>query len=232
MSEPTGSFPYACAKHPGVAGTFQCARCGNHFCIQCCYSLPDGTINCHECYAMPGAATAPPQASPGPLRVNVHAASSRYEEPVLPGQGCIQHPDVRGIFQCQFCGARSCPTCDFFFPPAMHVCPQCASTSTGRLTPTRRKHMMGALIAGGSATVMLAVAFGGSMMEMPGQEIVADILFLIAMLGAAIGAGLATASYKKGRHNSIGIWIGLVWNSLLILGVIGLIVLGIFMGDK
>src|SRR4051812_44630915 len=120
MSE--NPFPQKCARHPEVAGPFACTHCGNHFCIECCYSMPDGTISCQDCYAntvQPVAAS--PVPSPSVMRVSVPTAYStpQYEEPVLPGQGCIQHPTTHGIFTCRFCGARSCGTCDFFFPPDM-----------------------------------------------------------------------------------------------------------------
>ena len=235
MSEDTGgSFPNSCLKHPAVPGPFHCARCGNHFCVQCCFSMPDGTVHCRDCYAQEAStpvatATAVPAS---PLRMQTYTPAARHEEPIGPGQGCVQHPDVRGVFACQFCGARSCSTCDFFFPPSMHVCPQCAASSGGALTPTRRKNMMGGLISGAIGTVLIAIAFGATMMEMPAQEIIAGILFLVALLAAAIGAGLATAAYKKTRSNTIGIWIAVVWNWLLIVSVLGLICAGLFMGDE
>ena len=230
MSEnATSSFPYNCTKHTSVAGPFACSQCGNHFCIECCYSMPDGSIRCHDCYAQ---ATAPATAVPTPAttyRVTAVASAPAHEEIVLPGQGCMQHPDVRGFFPCQFCGALSCPTCDFFFPPAMHVCPQCASSSSGRKTPIRKKNMIGALVAGAIATGLFAAAFGVIGGAGRGAEVVVGVIFIFALLGACIGAGLAMASYKKGRSNSIGIWLGLIWNILLILIVVGLTCVGLFM---
>jgi hypothetical protein len=235
MSESlTSPFTHKCAKHPSVAGPFLCARCGNHFCIECCYSLADGTISCHDCYSQPAAnpvASAAAAATPVPSVLRVSLAEplplARHEDPVLPGQGCIQHPTVRGVFTCQFCGAHSCPVCDFFFPPNMHACPQCASASSGSVSPARKKNMVGALISGGIATALMAVAMAG--IAQHANQTAAGIIFLLVLVGGAVGAGLAMAAFKKGRPNSIGIWLALIWNFILILTVVGMVFVGLFM---
>src|SRR5881394_164605 len=201
---PATSFPNPCARHVGVAGPFTCSHCGGHFCIECCYSLPDGTISCHDCYAKnppaPVASTTPAvTAVPRPvLRMNVSVAetTSHHEESVMPGQGCLQHPKVQGLFTCRFCGARSCVTCDFFFPPDIHACPQCASTSTGGLTPIRRKNMIGGLIAGGIATALMALSFVSMASGQGGKhaELVAGLIFMLVLIGGAVGFGLGLAA--------------------------------------
>ena len=224
-----------CVKHPGATETYPCGRCGNYFCAECCYSLPDGTVRCHECYARPAApvAVAVAPASPAPLRVSFPSVT-QYEPPtetVGPGQGCLQHPQVRGVYQCRFCGAKSCATCNFFFPPDLHVCPLCAASSSGALSPVRKKQMIGGLVSAGIGTALMAIAFGGALsgMEGRGHEIAAGVLFLLVLGAGAVGSGLDMAAFKKGRSNSIGIWLGLVWNFVLILGVMGLIFVGLFM---
>jgi hypothetical protein len=42
------------------------------------------------------------------------------------------------------------------------------------------------------------------------------ILAIVAALLAAIGTGVAWAAYRPGGPNSIGIWISMIWNMLLL----------------
>ena len=231
MSDVTSPFTNACTKHPGVTGPFSCTRCGKYFCIECCYSLADGTISCHDCYAQaqaaPAIGTAP---TPGVFRVSVAPrATTTYEDHALPGQGCIQHPTVNAPYKCDFCGARSCLTCDFYFLPNTHACPQCAAASSGQLSPARKKNMMWALITAGIASVVMVIFFSGVLnLERGMGAILAEVLFRLILFPAAIGAGLAMAAFRKGRSNHIGIWLALIWNFVLMIGVFSLSVIGLF----
>jgi hypothetical protein len=94
--------------------------------------------------------------------------------------------------------------------------------------------MIGGLISGGIATAIMGLGFatiasGGGR----GAGVaVGGILLTVAVLPAAVGAGLAMAAFKKGRSNSIGIWLALIWNFVMILSVVGLVFVGLFMRGR
>jgi len=93
--------------------------------------------------------------------------------------------------------------------------------------------MIGGLIAGGIATALMAVSFVSMAAGEGGKhaELVAGLIFMLVVIGGAVGFGLELAAFRKGRSNSIGVWLGLIWNLVLILAVIGLVFAGLFMRD-
>jgi len=52
----------------------------------------------------------------------------------------------------------------------------------------------------------------------------AIMIFLVAV-PAAIGSGVAWAAYRPGGPNSIGIWISMIWNLLLLGAVVLLLII-------
>ena len=88
---------------------------------------------------------------------------------------------------------------------------------------------MWALITAGIASVVMVIFFSGVLnLERGMGAILAEVLFRLILFPAAIGAGLAMAAFRKGRSNHIGIWLALIWNFVLMIGVFSLSVIGLF----
>jgi hypothetical protein len=245
MSEVTSSEASAtCPNHPGVAAQFVCGRCQTPVCVDCCYSLPDATVCCKTCYdAQPAEpkveAAAPPDASSAPsLRLAAYQPTAEPAARNVPpprGQGCAQHPHVRGLARCHNCGAYSCLTCDFLFPGNLHFCPVCVSTGSSALSPRRKKYMIASFILAAWATFGFALFFGGAaagLADTPGGEVFMGLLMLgLAGVPSVVGTALGMSARRPGAANPVSVWIALIWNSLLLGGMILLIGVGIFMGD-
>ncbi|MEY2409057.1 MAG: hypothetical protein QOF48_1727 [Verrucomicrobiota bacterium] len=210
-----------CPNHPGVVAQYTCSRCQSLCCLNCCYSMPDRSVCCSTCYnqapwPVPAASIATP---PTPVALVAGAV------PVT--RGCPQHPLLPPAALCRVCGAGSCVTCDFFFPPNIHLCPVCVVSSQNALTPMRKSYMTTALIMAGFASVGIVVWMSGMLAAMVKDDrtmaiIVGLGILLATTVPTTIGTGVAWAALRKGGPNPLGVWIGLVWNVLL-LGVIILI---------
>lgn len=214
----------ACPRHPGVAAQYTCDRCKSPCCLNCCYSMPDGSICCTNCYSQPqpSAATA---ATPSVSTFQGPATST-------PARGCPQHPLLPPVAFCKTCGKGSCVTCDFFFPPNLHLCPVCVATAHTNLTPQRKKYLVTAFVMASVSSLAIVIMMSGALAGMVDDITVLIVLGLITMLmvavPAAIGSGVAWAAYRPGGPNSIGIWISMIWNLLLLSGVVLLLVIGVF----
>ena len=81
------------------------------------------------------------------------------------------------------------------------------------------------------ASLAIITVFSGALAAL-GNPIVAVVLILIlafvAALLAAIGSGVAWAAYRPGGPNSIGIWISMIWNMLLLGCVVFLRIMSAF----
>jgi len=213
----------ACPRHPGVAAQYTCSRCQTACCLNCCYSMPDGSICCSTCYDQ-AQATAP--SSP---------AVSSAQSPVTstPERGCPQHPLLPPVAVCKICGRGSCVTCDFFFPPNVHLCPLCVTTAHAKLTPMRKKYLITALVMAAWSSIGVVLLFSGALAGMA-QDKSTEMLLGLAIIGvvtvpSTIGTGVAWAALKKGGPNPIGIWVSLVWNVLLLGAMLLLMIIGQFM---
>lgn len=247
---PAGVPPAAsCPQHPGVSADFVCAQCQTAVCVECCYSLPNGSVCCKNCYAQ-GAEPARPEpspepavpAAPGGLRISgkgapaIRVATSTHTAAVRPvvaatiGIPCVQHPHVGAVARCKLCGAGSCHTCDFLFPGNVHLCPVCATTTKSRLSPLRKKYLIAAFCLAGWASLGLLVLMSGLLAGL-GEDKVTEVilgLVLVALIAvpAVVGTGLGMSTLRKGGPNPISAWIALVWNALLMAAILLLMVIG------
>jgi len=250
MSAETQSGASAtCPLHPAVAAHFVCGRCQTAVCVDCCYKMADGSVCCKTCYhaeplsqsaAEPAAQPAPavtppplPAASSSPWRVTINKASTPAAA-YLPtrhlGVGCVQHPRVMAVANCENCGAPSCPTCDFVFPGKLHFCPVCIGEGTNKLSPRRKKYMIAAYALGvwsslGLVALITGVA-AGLADDAVGELIVGFGVILLIGLPAIIGTGLGMSAKRPGGPNPFPVWIALVWNALILGGFILLMILG------
>jgi len=209
----------ACPRHPGVAAQYTCDRCQSPCCLNCCYSMPDGSICCTSCYSQPESSAA---ATPSVSTFQGPATST-------PGRGCPQHPLLPPVAFCKTCGKGSCVTCDFFFPPNLHLCPVCVATAHTKLTPQRKKYMVTGFVMAAVASLAIVIMMSGALASIVDNPIAiivlgAIMIFLVAV-PAAIGSGVAWAAYRPGGPNSIGIWISMIWNLLLLGAVVLLLII-------
>ena len=205
------SAPAACPRHPGVAAQYTCSRCQSPCCLNCCYSMPDGSICCTNCYGQ--RETAPAAATPSVSAFQGPATST-------PARGCPQHPLLPPVAFCKVCGKGSCVTCDFFFPPNIHLCPVCVTSAHSKLTPLRKKYLTTAFCTAAFSSLGAIATFGGAfagMAEDPMMILVIGLIIIVVVtVPAAIGTGVAWAALKPGGPNPITVWVAMVWNALLL----------------
>ena len=226
-----------CAQHPDVIASYTCGRCQTPVCGGCCYTMPDGSICCKTCYSKPAEepAAAPPSLRVPSLRLAAHEPLGRTLVPdvaPLPGQGCVQHPNVMPVARCENCGARSCRTCDFAFPGNLHFCPVCIASAGSKISPRRKRYMITAYILAGWCTVGLVAFFGASMTGIAETEAAAMLLgialMLVVGLPSLIGTAFGMSARRAGTTTPASVWVALIWNSLLFSGFALLIIIGAF----
>lgn len=186
--------------------------------------MPDGSICCTTCYSKP-------ESSPAGAPAAAAAPSvSSFQGPATstPARGCPQHPLLPPVAFCKTCGKGSCVTCDFFFPPNIHLCPVCVATAHTKLTPQRKKYMVTGYVMAAVASIAIVLLVSGALASLVTDPIVLLVLlaisaFLVAV-PAAVGSGVAWAAYRPGGPNSIGVWISMIWN-LLLLGAVVLVLI-------
>lgn len=188
--------------------------------------MPDGSICCTTCYSKPeSSAASAPAATPSVSSFQGPATST-------PARGCPQHPLLPPVAFCKTCGKGSCVTCDFFFPPNIHLCPVCVATAHTKLTPQRKKYMVTGFVMAAIASLAIVLMVSGAMASLVNDPFVLLILiaistFLVAV-PAAVGSGIAWAAYRPGGPNSIGVWISMIWNLLLLGAVVLVLILNAF----
>jgi hypothetical protein len=122
-------------------------------------------------------------------------------------------------------------TCDFFFPPNIHLCPVCVATAHTNLTPQRKKYLVTGFVMAAISSLAIVTMLSGALAGFADSPLAVVVLgaimiFLVAV-PAAVGSGVAWAAYRPGGPNSIGIWISMIWNLLLLGGVVMLLIIGV-----
>jgi len=196
--------------------------------------MPDGSICCTNCYSQPQAqAQSQPQSQPPPQAAAAPTPSvSAFQGPATSAQqrGCPQHPALPPVAFCKVCGKGSCVTCDFFFPPNIHLCPVCVTSAHSKLTPMRKKYLITAFCTAGFSSLGVIATLGGafaSMAQDPMMEwVIGLIIIAVVTVPSAIGTGVAWAALKPGGPNPISVWIAMVWNVLLLCTMLLLMIIG------
>lgn len=191
--------------------------------------MPDGSICCTTCYSQPQPSAAAAPATPAVSTPSV----STFQGPATsaPARGCPQHPLLPPVAFCKTCGKGSCVTCDFFFPPNIHLCPVCVATAHTNLTPQRKKYLVTGFVMAAISSLAIVTMLSGALAGFADSPLAVVVLgaimiFLVAV-PAAVGSGVAWAAYRPGGPNSIGIWISMIWNLLLLGGVVMLLIIGV-----
>jgi hypothetical protein len=136
------------------------------------------------------------------------------------------------IARCHSCGAGSCRTCDFVFPVNLHFCPVCVASVTGKLSPRRKKYLIAACVLAAWSSLGFVGFLGGAaagLAEGPGSEMIWGVLLLLLVgLPSVFGTALGMSARRPGGPNPVPVWIALIWNALLLGGIVLLIVIGNF----
>jgi hypothetical protein len=120
-----------------------------------------------------------------------------------------------------------CATCDFLLPGNLHLCPICATAAPGGMSSKRKKMLFGSYALGVWCTAMFAGILGGAFREAArqSQTAVGIVFIILLLLPATFGLGLGAGA--KGRHaGSVGVWVAILWNLLIIGAFIMLAVIG------
>jgi hypothetical protein len=226
----------ACLQHPEAAAQFVCARCQTAVCAECCYTLPNGSVCCKACYHNTKAATpsvtAPPPVSSLKLAVSEPVTRETPRTTPPPGGGCIQHPHVMPVARCNVCGAASCSTCDFVFPPNLHFCPVCVVSATGVISPRRKKYLIAAYVLAACSSLGFIGFIGGAAAGLTegGAEVALGILLLLFVgVPSIVGTAMGMSAKRPGGPNPISVWIAFIWNALILGGFGLMIIIGNFM---
>ena len=127
------------------------------------------------------------------------------------------------------CSKGVCATCDFLLPGNVHVCPACLEKEPStELTPKRRNLMIGAVAVAAYCTLMFVLLMSGTLHRAFGRgEAVNAILGNAILIPAIGGLVLSLSAFDRRLRNTIGVWMGVVWNGVnlgifLLLMIIGL----------
>jgi hypothetical protein len=84
-----------------------------------------------------------------------------------------------------------------------------------------------AAIASLAIVTMLSGALAGLANDPLVVIVIGAIMIFLVAVPAAVGSGVAWAAYRPGGPNSIGIWISMFWNLLLLAGIVLLLIIGV-----
>jgi hypothetical protein len=149
----------------------------------------------------------------------------RVGRPAREGEGaCVLHPGQEAVGTCGRCGNYFCEVCRTRWRDQI-VCAACVEralasreAAPGQARAQFRQALLGLLLGGGAWTALILIALI-SQLGMPPVLVALLVLFLIAasLLMGVLGLGQAVAVLRtRGPH--------------MILGTIGLIVSGLYMG--
>jgi len=200
-----------CFQHPAVRAAFVCEDCGTPVCDVCVFERSDGGRVCPQCMAR-------------------RIKTEEPEKQIPVGVHCVQHPAVDATRQCQNCGAYMCETCDFLLPGNLHLCPPCATAPRSALSPSRKRLLAGSYALAIFATVGMGCVMGGLFAKMgrtAGDEAVIGYLFtLLVLIPALIGMVLGFSAIDRRLATPIYVWIGTIWNIVIVVIFIALAVIG------
>jgi hypothetical protein len=204
-----------CVQHPAIAAVYSCRSCAAAICALCDFPQADGTHLCPNC--------AHRQAVAPPLIAVTMPEGAR----------CVQHPNSPAAAQCKLCSGFMCATCTFDLPGGIKICPTCA-TAAPKLSPKRKKLLIGSYVLAVWCTIVMAALFGGMfrgfVRDKESREAFGMVLMLTLPLPSLIGVALGVSSMDKRLSNSIAMWIATAWNGVILAGFILLIILGIAKG--
>lgn len=221
-----------CQAHPGQAAVADCTACGKTLCGICSFDH-GGRHYCGDC-AVSGvrAALPPPSESALPPAAPIEP-SARRRSAVPLGLKCAQHSEVDAIAQCRGCSNGVCETCNFEMPGGLHFCPACVDNAgSEEISPKRKKLAIAGIVLAAYCTLMYVFMITGALYRAFGSptdlQALGCVIMLVLYAPSIVGTSLAVTARDRRLRNTTMIWIGLVWN-VVILTVLGIqFVVGIF----
>ncbi|MBI4860094.1 MAG: hypothetical protein HY815_07495 [Candidatus Riflebacteria bacterium] len=216
--DPTGRF---CAAHPAMPAAWVCGCCASPICDTCSFAVPPTTHLCAKCMVERRASR-----PAGPVQVEA--------PPPPPGTMCVAHPAVAAARYCKLCKNPMCETCSFILSPGLEVCPRCASAPRPELSSGRKRTLVwsyGLAVWSAICTVLFFVAAAaGAAKTKAGQDVVGAFFTIFVLIPSVVGTALAYSSYDSRYSNPLSVWISLIWNSLTLIGLFLLMLVGMMMG--
>ena len=206
-----------CLRHAGLDATCACARCHALICDTCAFPQENGLILCPTCATSPVGDTVPMPLIATPAL------------PLADGTVCVLHAKVPAIRRCAQCDAAMCTTCDFAFPGGIHLCPACATTSKTRLTGKQKAHVGWSLGLAVWTTLGTALLLTGALDEAVTEEPLASLVGSILLFPSLIGLALGISTFERGMKSPPLVWIGTIWNGVLLGIWLLLIIVGLTM---
>ena len=202
-----------CINHPAIDATNVCFWCGSPVCATCEFSQPDGRFLCNNCVS--GRISGPGEAT----------------TLVPEGQMCEAHPTVQATQLCIKCNKAICQTCAFIFPGDVVLCPDCATTSTSSMSKNRKKCAIWSVVLAIWATLSFVAFFTVSVViESEVALILLDLFFSIfVLIPSLVGIALGFSAKERRLSTPPLVWIGIIWNAILLGLLILLILIGLTM---
>ena len=210
-----------CSCHGAVPAAFYCVRCGTPICSNCAFPNPQGGHWCPDC------AAAPQRALGRPLQ------GKRSIAKAPGGIRCARHPGAPAIYYCAVCRSPICATCDFAFPGGVHVCPDCASKPQRAVGARRRSSLVWSYVLAVWSSLgllfLLSGALEGSVTTEEELAVLGYVIFFLVFVPAISGTAMAFGSLDRRLSNPASIWISVVWNSIILIALLILTIVGNFM---
>jgi hypothetical protein len=201
-----------CLRHPSISTRLRCKSCGNPICNTCAFPQPDGSALCPDCgkRRVPATATTAPLGAFGP---------------------CKQHPEVAAVTRCDKCQAPVCGTCGFFLPGNVHLCPECATSSSQQISDSRKRNVF---ISYGLVVVtilsFMALFVAGATGTDDGGEALAGLLGIVIFAASIAGFTLGISAIDRRLSNPWWFWGAMVSNALMLAMMLLLAIVGTLVG--
>jgi hypothetical protein len=238
-----------------TCGKTLCGLCsfevgGRHYCADCAVSgakaasaaaladgaaappLPEGVKECPMCGVQTGAASSacPACAHRYGLLNLPHEPRRRSAVPL--GLKCAQHTEVDAIAQCRGCSNGVCETCNFDMPGGLHFCPACVDNAgSEEMSPKRKKLATAAIVLASYCTLMYLFMITGALYRALGSptdlQVLGGVIMLLLYAPSLIGTSLAVTARDRRLRNTTMVWIGLVWNIVILAVLVIQMVVGI-----
>ena len=189
-------------------------------------------------YTQPVApAVAPPPPPPPPPPPLASAPVGTYPgvptSPISLGVFCANHPGVPAFSRCRECGKSVCSTCDFAFPGGVHLCPACATSTSKKLSPKRKKLVGWAYAMAIWCTLalilLLSGAFATTVSSRSEMEVINMVIGLVVFVPALVGGAVGLGSLDKRLGNPPVVIVAAVWNGILLALMVILTFVGLAM---
>lgn len=129
-------------------------------------------------------------------------------------QPCALHPEVKTTRRCAGCGAHACDTCDFALGGGVHICPTCAMNAPTGLSSDRKKLIIGGILLAIWSTAGFTLTMLGALASVD-EKASGLVETLLILAPSMIGMGLSCSAQESRLHNPPIVWVGIIWNGLI-----------------